>query len=342
MSTERKKHLPRDPRQGGWVLMATLVLSAIVVSVTVTYARHAVLAKRSLEFASGASPAEEASRSGLDRTRDRMREGHLPGTEESGTEDVVTTPGGEIVTSERVVIDHDERNLRVRARGFGLDVAEEANLRARGRIVPSGEIQGNRNAVRCETGDALLLAGNLTIISGDVTYQDTQLAGLMLLEAGAHLTLEDVVLRGTIITRAGLCNGNTPQAGANRPRVSVYGGLRLLAGTELPDVAVAGPDLRFHADSSSRLEVRGMVMAEEFEAPGRGAVRGMCVSTEDSVFGSGMRRPGHGRGLQSWSDEVEAGAESVRTLAFPYEEVSEAQYDAMDAFDISDDGGSGD
>ncbi len=313
--------------------MATLVLSAIVVSVTVTYARHAVLAKRSLEFASGASPAEEASRSGLERTRDRMREGHLPTTVSDGGEDTVETASGEIVTSEREIIDHDERRLRVHARGNGSDVADEANLRARGRVDPSGDTQGQRNRLRCDVGDAVLLAGNLTIISGSVTYTDTQLAGLFLLEAGAELTLDDVVLRGTIITRAGLCNSNAPQLGANRPKVQVYGGLRLLAGTDIPDVAVAAPDLRFIADSSSRVEVRGMVMAEEFEVPGRGAVRGLAVSTEEPVFGSGIRRPGHGRGLQSWSEQVECGAESVRTLSFPFEDVTDAEYDAMDAFD---------
>ena len=95
-------------------------------------------------------------------------------------------------------------------------------------------------------------------------------------------------------------------------------------------------DLRFLADSSSRVEVRGMVIAEQFEVPGRGVVRGMCVSTEDAVFGGGMRRPGYGRGLQSWNENVECGAEVVRALAFPFEDVSEDDYDSMDAFDTNE------
>ena len=323
----------RRAEEGGWVLLATLVLSAFIVSVTVTYARHAVLAKKSLEVASGASVAEEASRSGLERTRERMQQGMLPGTEDEGEEDVVETPTGEIVISEREVIDQKTRRLRVKARGTGESVEEEANLKARGKVIP-GHGDDDEKVTRMDCDESATLMAGLTIISGDQTFQDVELAGLILVENGAHLTLDNVVHRGAIITRAGLCEDNIPATGANRPKVSVYGDFRLLAGTELPGVAVLGPDAEVTMDSSARAEIEGMVVADEFEAPGRCTMRGMLVSKQDPVFGNKIRRPGHGRGLQDWPESVKCGAEKVKRLSFPYEDLDDATHALMDSYDV--------
>ena len=330
-NTNDKRRRDRRSQEGGWVLMATLVLSTIVVSVTVTYARHAVLAKKSLEVASGASAAEEASRSGLERTRERMEEGYLPGTEEEGTEDVVETPTGEIVISEREVIDHDDRKLKVEARGNGGSFEDEATLKAKGRVTPGHGKNDSVTSTDCDTGT--MLAGLVTIISGDVTYQGTELAGLFLLEEGATLTLDDIVLRGTIITRAGMCKDNLPHSGSSRPAVNVYGGLRHLAGTELPDTAVLGPDLVYICDSQSRVELEGMVVTDEFEVRGRGTVKGMVVSKKDPVFSSNCSRPGNGRGLQSWPESIEPASENVKKLTFPFDQLDDATLDLMDTCD---------
>ncbi len=101
--------------ESGWVLAASLILSTLAIAVTVTYARHAVLAKKSLEFAQGASPVEEATRSGMERVRERMLDGNPPGTVEEGTQDHAVTAGGEDVTGERQVLAAQMREIRVRA-----------------------------------------------------------------------------------------------------------------------------------------------------------------------------------------------------------------------------------
>jgi hypothetical protein len=311
------------------VLAASLVLSTIAVAVTVTYARHAILSKQSLEFGRGASEVEEASRSELQRVRELMRVGDKPGTEQDGKHDQAVTPNGEVVVGERAEVGHGKRELRSRAHGSNDSDGDQARLNARSDVVPGSGSTGDRTTLECEAGAPVLLAGNLQIISGDVTLQGVQLAGLFLLEEGAHLTLEDVVLRGTILTRAGLCHSNAPAVGSNRPRVSVYGGLRLLAGTELPDTAVVGPDLVFEADELSRVEMRGFVSADEFRMKGRGTLRGMAVSGADEQIGASVRRPGHGRGAQAWPAHVSAGAEEVSRLAFPSSAVDETTLTAM-------------
>jgi hypothetical protein len=327
--TRSKAAAGRRLRESGWVLAASLVLSSFVAAVTVTYARHAILSKQSLEFGKGASEVEEASRSELQRVRELMRVGNKPGTEDEGNHDQAVTPNGEIVVGERQEVGHGKRELRSRAHGSSDSDSDQARLNARSDVVPGSRSTGDLTTLDCDAGAPLLMAGNLQIISGDVTLQGVQLAGFFLLEEGAHLTLQDVVLRGTILTRAGLCHSNAPSVGTNRPRVSVYGGLRLLAGTELPDTTVVGPDLVFDADEDSRVEVRGFVCADEIRMQGCGTMRGMAVSGLSEDVSSGMRRPGHGRGAQPWPDHVQAGAEEVSLLAFPSSDVDAATLTAM-------------
>jgi len=300
------------------VLVASLVLSSLAVAVTVTYARHAILAKKTLELAKGASQVEEASRSGMDRMRERMRAGDLPGTVADGTHDFAVTPTGEEVEGEREHQGGKRREVRVRATGQGANGdSEQVRVKARMDVTPGNGATGDRTGLECDEGSSLLLAGNLVVVSGNQSYVGTELSGLILLEEGSELTLEDVVLRGTIITRHGACKSNPRATGANRPRVNVYGGLRLLAGTEMPDVAMSTPDAVFVADESSRVEMRGFVSADELLVRGKARVEGVCVSGEAHEFSPKTRRPGHGRGAQDYPEAVRPGAEEITRVEFP-------------------------
>ncbi len=326
---------PRRRAEAGWVLAASLVLSSLVIAVTVTYARHAILAKKSLEFGKGASEVEEASRSEMEKVRERMRDGDPPGTVDEGTHDESVTPTGEVVEGEREVLVDQRREVRVRARSGPVDDGEEFRTKARGRVEPgSGDTQ-QRTTVECADGQTLL-AGNLMVISGPTEFQGVELAGLMLLEDGAELTLQDVVLRGTILTRHGACKDHPKAEGANRPRVRVFGGLRLLAGTELPETAMCAPDAIFETDAASRVEIRGFAVADEVKVNGRGCVRGMLVSGVDQDISTQVRRPGAGRGQESYPDHVRPGAEEFVRVAFPNDPVSDATLDLMASCELGD------
>jgi hypothetical protein len=324
---------PRRRAEAGWVLAASLVLSSLVIAVTVTYARHAVLAKKSLEFGKGASEVEEASRSEMEKVRERMRDGDPPGTLDEGTHDEAVTPTGEVVEGERQVLPDQRREVRVRARSGPVDDGEEFRAKARGRVEPgSGDTQ-QRTTVECADGQTLL-AGNLMVISGPTEFVGVELAGLMLLEDGAELTLQDCVLRGTILTRHGACKDHPKAEGANRPTVRVFGGLRLLAGTELPETAMCAPDAIFEADDASRVEIRGFAVADEVKVKGRGCVRGMVVSGVEQDISSQVRRPGSGRGEESYPGHIRPGAEEFVRVAFPNDPVSGDTLDVMASCEI--------
>ena len=329
--TTRRGRRPASRGESGWIVIAALVLATAAASVTVTWARHAVLAKGTLEMESGASSSEEAARSGLNRCREKMRLGQPPGSVEDGAEEIVVTDDGNVVTIEREVQSHKGRRLKTHARKIGGGMQEEASVKANCDVVPASKGRGERTRLTCDAGSGVLMAGNLTIISGSATYQDTQLAGLMLLEPGAELTLEDVELRGTIITRAAVCKDEPLQVDGNRPKVQLFGDIRLLAGTELPEVAVAGPDAVLTSDSNARVEIDGVTVADEIDLRGRGTVRGMMVHETSASVDSDIRRPGHGRGPQSWPTSLEAGAEAVTRMSFPATGYTTAEMDAMEA-----------
>jgi hypothetical protein len=322
--------------ESGWVLAAALILSTLAIAVTVTYARHAVLAKKSLEFAQGASPVEEATRSGMERVRERMLQGDPPGTVEEGTQDHAVTPGGEDVTGERQVLGNQMREIRVRATSTsntnGSQSSDEFNTKARGKVAPGSGSTQKQTTVNCPDGSQLI-AGNLTIISGNTAFTGVELAGLMLLEDGATLTLQDCILRGTIITRHGACNDHPACVGANRPRIQVYGGLRLLAGTDLPDTAMCAPDAVFDADPSARVEIDGFACADELTVKGHSRMHGMVITDSSETIDSTVKRPGPGRGYENYPQSIDPGIEELTNVVFPNDPIPAATLDVMAAFD---------
>ena len=324
----RQATLSSRRAEAGWVLAATLIMSSLAIAVTVTYARHAILAKRSLEYAKGASPVEEASRSEMDRVRELMRRGDCPGTIEDDEHDEIVTPTGEIATGERKCIPDQKRELKVHAKGVNPNSDDEYHAKARAKVEPASGPTKDRTTIHCETGD-VLLAGNLMIISGTTEFVGVELAGLMLLEEGATLKLTDVVLRGTILTRHGACKDNPKKVGSNRPKVEVFGGLRLLAGNELTGTAMAAPDALFECDNAARVEIKGFACADEVKVKGKGSVKGMLVSGAVEQVDSKYTRPGHGRGAQSYPDHIRPGGEEIKRVCFPNTKVSSATLDTM-------------
>jgi hypothetical protein len=327
--------IAKRPAEQGWVLVASFILAGLAASVSVTWARHAVLAKSSLEMAHGASESEEAAQSGLNHAREQMRQGHPPGNCGDGTEQVVLTEDGHVVTIEREVSSHKRRRLRTYATKMNGQFTEEAAVRARARVVPESNSEGEPTRLNCDSGAvSTMMAGLVTVLSGSNTYSDVDMAGLFILEPGADLTLENVVLRGAVITRAGRCADEPMQTGSNRPTINMVGDIRLIAGTVLPDVAMVAPDCVVTADADARVEIQGQVVANELDLPCRGSLRGMVVTEKRGNIGGGCKRPGYGRGPQSWSNELVAGAERVTLISFPSESYTESEMDAMESCNV--------
>lgn len=333
---------PRAPARGeqGWVLLATVILSAVAASLTVTWARHAVLQKSQLEMSSGASEAEEATRSGLERTREKMRRGNPPGSEADGEEDIVTSEGGDVIICEREVEDNCKRRVRARShkpgKDFEKDFNESASARGRCRVQPGsggGGSGGNYTRLDCVTGASVIAAADLIVISGNVTYSHTTVKGVFLLEAGAELTLDKVVLQGGIVTRAGLCEDTARQTGSSRPRVYLERGTHINPGYTLKDIAIMAPDAIVEADSNARINLHGFMAADVFDLDCRGSLHGMIVAESSMNINSKIVRTQEGRGPQDFPSSVLPGAEVMTSISFPEGEPTEAQLDLMEGYD---------
>ena len=335
-TTERDKrgnHLPRSER--GWVLIATLILTAVAASITVGWARHAVLSKGQLEFATGASRTEEASRSGFDRLREQMRRGQPPGSDEDGEEEHVITEDGDEVRVSRTAQGHDQREVDVEVRHEGGGDHREAALRGRAEVVPGSQGGGKRTRLRNEDGDKVLLVPGLTMVTGELVFTpSSDLEGIYVMLEGSRMVLEDCTLTGAIVSEAALSDSNPLTTGANRPVVEVRGGFLGRPGADLADLLICGPDLRFEATTDAQIDVSGMVVAEEVDLPCRGAVRGTVVTEVSENIGPNVQRPGHGRGVQDFPACVEPGSERMTRISFPTDEFTVADMDVLEAYDV--------
>jgi hypothetical protein len=323
--------------ESGWVLIATLILTSVVASITVGWARHAVLSKGQLEYGSGASRTEEASRSGFDRTREKMRRGNPPGLEEDGEEDRVMTDDGDEVVSERKPKDNqnNRREVKVRVEHESGNESRSANLRGDAEIVPGSRGGGKRTRLKCDEGAKVNLIPGLTMITGEVVFTpSSDLSGVFLMEAGSRMVMEDCTLTGTILTRASLCPDNDLAEGSQRPEIEIRGGFNCRPGSDLPGLSICGPDARLIADSNCRFDIEGMVVAEEVDLNCRGVLRGMLVAEGEESIGGQVERPGHQRGPKNFPDFVDVGSERMTRIAFPSEEFTDAELDAVEDYDV--------
>lgn len=124
--------------------------------------------------------------------------------------------------------------------------------------------------------------------------------------------------------------------GANRPRINIEGNVRLVAGTDLPEVAICAPDAVVRSSHSSRCEADGVVSADEVEIDGRATFQHLVICETVEDLGDDCVRPGHGRGTRDWPECLEAGIERVTAISFPAEGFTEGELDALELFDASD------
>lgn len=330
-NTRRARRRARNEQ--GWVLLSSLVLSSLLAALTITWARHAVQAKKTLEIESGASEAEEVTTSGFARVRTMMRNSEVPGGCDTGNEDIVTTPVGGVVISEIHALDHDLREVWVVAKE-DMDSSTEAMLHALAVVVPgNGSLGDTRTKLQSDTCTDAFTAGAVTTVMSDTTLTGN-VSGVYMVQDGVTLTLDDCRFEGVIASTYGLSSATFPATGADRPALVIAGDSTISSGANVPGTAIVMPDGIVEAPSSARFEIDGFVVGEELLLDGRGTVRGMMVSGGVESIGSDVVRPGFGRGPQTWPEDVVAGAERVMTIAFPHEDPSNETLDTMEGFDI--------
>lgn len=141
-----------------------------------------------------------------------------------------------------------------------------------------------------------------TRLMGDVS-------GLIVVHPGARLVLEDVVLKGSLISAGALAGDPT---GAP-PSVTVVGSLRIDPVDALPDVAVLMPEGMLRAeDASSSIQLRGDVVVRAVHLAGHGSVMGRLASATPAQISPRVLLADPERTGVTWSDALAvSGSSSV-------------------------------
>jgi len=294
------------PREAGFVLVTALVLVTLTLGITFGYARHALTASASSRASIHALDAERAAWSGLAYGCQTLRSG-------SPTNSTTVTAGDAVAAVRFQQLAPARHALSVEAR----TAAAATALRAEASLLPASGPRPPR--LTAEAARALLASDALVPVRETARYRDVVLDAILLLEPGATLTLQDVVLTGGIVDRQAI--DGTPAAS----RIVLEGGVRIAPAAILQGAAIVAPGADVSVAGDGTLEADGMVVARALSAFGGGFQAGALVTTEPPLLSAAFARPGAGRGPQAWSPIVEPTAHAFADLAFPRSDVPEPE-----------------
>lgn len=295
---DRRPHAAARRGERGFVLVTALVLITLTLGITYGFARHAITATASSRATLGTLGAERAAWSGVAYGCQTLRSGQPARamTLAVGDQDAAITFETLDAATHRIVVD-------------ATDGATGASLLAEVALVPAAGPTPPR--LTSEAVTALLADPALVPVRGTTRYTDVTLDAIFLLEPGAILVLEDVLLSGGIVDRQAL-DGTLAST-----RVELHGGVRVTPGGTLPGAALVVPGASVVGSSDATVEIDGMVVARTFSLTGRGYQSGALVTEEAPLLGRAFARPGAGRAPLAWSAAVAPAAWELAALAFP-------------------------
>lgn len=312
----RRCSRPARAGQQGYVMLCVLLLGALLVSLVMGHARHAITAADNTHATLRAQAAEHAAASGFAWAKQSLQS--------SGATSANLTLGTEDISVSMLESGTDLHSVTVTASGEGFSqqvsgVVETYRTLAGG--LPSLTTNGRRLV-----DDA---PGRIDV-SGTQTFADTELTGVVFLRDGATLTLRNVILRGSIVSEPAL--SSTTWTAGEATTLIIDGGLLIEPGTTLPGCSIVAPDATITGTGNDRVQIAGVLVADSLSLPGRGALHAQVIVTEPAVLGALIDQPGSGRAPRTWPDELDTGGSGVRRVAFPDVTATNAEQLAIEAF----------
>lgn len=170
----------------------------------------------------------------------------------------------------------------------------ECSVDARGEMTPRPALVQLEDAGRLTSVEDRLVhlfqsstAGPVTRFSGRTLLQGAELLGLVVLEEGTVLYLDDVILRGTIVS------GGVTEGG-KAPCVVVDGPLNITSGKALPGTAIylPGGEVRTAEGCTPPVQIDGDLIAHALDLDARGAIHGQVAAVGELKLGAGIGQPG--------------------------------------------------
>jgi hypothetical protein len=287
----------------GFALLAVLMLVGLIGLLGATYTRHTTIVSKSSSVALSALRARSAVDSGVQYARQCLRTGR-------GAASASLATGSADAVLQIADLGGDRSRVEVRSldsSGIGATLLLEASRVPR---VLAGE-PDDLPRLRATTVLDLMADASVpkTWIGSSTTLTDTDVAGLLIVQDGATLTLDGVVVHGAIVS-AGTMTSALYGAydAASAPRLVVAGDVRLTPAAWLPGISLVMPDGDVQgALADSRVQWDGAVVAHALALSGSGALHDHVASVVPPALAAGVERPFAARGPRPWAAGLDLG-----------------------------------
>ncbi len=316
MQTASATH-PGKRDQRGFVMLSLVLLAALMVSLTMGYARHAIVAADSTSATVAAQLSENALGSGVSYAKQALKANtgltaaHLVGSERTVAVSVQEA-GAEL------------RSVTIQSLGGG----ESQTVTALAEVYPA--IGEEIPSLTFDARRAVWEFPSLIDVTADQVFSDTDLTGIVLLRKGVDVTFDDVVLRGTIVTENAL--SDLAWNAGEETSINVTGGLLIEPGSTLAGCAVVGPDCDIVTGASSALQIQGVIVAASLQSGGHSILHGLLATTAEPTFSGTTDFPGAGRAPRPWPTSLETPTQNIARLVFTVDNPTSTQKDAIKNF----------
>jgi hypothetical protein len=307
----------RPHRQQGSVLLGVLLLGVLVTSVTLGYARHVLISASNARATVAVQEAESVADSGLAWARQTLlADGALTGR--------LALDAGSSVAVDLVDGDSGTKTLTIASNVGGQKQSLVGSLQtyaAVGSTLPS-LTSASRSVVGAH--------GSVTSVSGTQTLSNTTINGLLFLQNGANVTLQNCIVAGTIVSQPAL--STTGWRPVERTRLTLSGTIVVESDASLAGVSIIAPDCTLTGDGTEAVQIQGVVVVAALSLSGWGAISGQVATSGTPVLAAAIDLPGAGREQRAWPAALDTNSEAIGKLSFPKVSVTAGQILAMKNF----------
>ncbi len=325
MKRPREGRRPLPAGEHGYVMLAVILISALIVSLTLGYSRHALIAVDATE-------ADQAHRLDLDAVgsglalaaRNMQISGALPASHQ--------LPDGSNVSIDVSAASATTKTISVTT---GTAAAPRV-VNAVAEVYP--DLSESPPFLTFNAKRSVWEFPGLIDISSDTTYEDADLTGILLIRKGRKLTLENCIVRGSIVSENAL--SDEVWEDDETTELEIKGGLIIEPGSTLAGCAIIAPDCAITAVKAAgnrdpALQFHGVVVADSFELEGHAVFHAQLVTTQDPIFVGPVDRPGAHRKPRAWPTSLDINGQRIGRLVFPFEQPDQAARNAIQGFDWS-------
>ncbi len=301
----------------GYVLIVVLLLGGLIAATTAAWARHYLVRQHATTTSLWVLESREAAGSGVAWARQRLASG-------GGSGSAQFTVAGHALAVDLWPTDTDRMGLRVDATSDELGATVEGEALVLG--LPCEVLPALTSAAAAALdGDALG-----TRLAGTQTLKGQTFAGTLVLEHGAVITLDDVVVQGAIVSRAALAG--PPYHPGDAATLVLRNGARVGPSALAAGLGIVLPDGTLTVEDNCSLEVQGTIVAGKLDLQGDGACDGYVVAAAAFGLPADFDRPGMGRVPPAWPEALSVSALGVSRLAFPRHAVDDAALASIGKF----------